>query len=106
MRQNESRIKTRIKAEFEARGAYCAPIPEGTYGKPGDPDMVVCYKGRFIGAEGKTPEGCLRDVQKLRRSQIEAAGGIYAVVRSEEDARRVMDAIDEEEKGCSEEDTE
>lgn len=96
LRQEESRIKSDIHDALEARGAYWATVPQGTFGKPGDPDMIVCYKGRFIGMESKTPIGRLRDVQKLRRKQIEAAGGIYAVVRSVEDAMKALDDIDME----------
>ncbi len=97
-KQAESAMKSAVRDALKARGAYWAAIPEGSFAKPGDPDMVVCYKGRFIGMEGKTPEGRLRDIQKVRRDQIRDAGGIYAVVRSVEDAMRVLDEIDEEEK--------
>lgn len=99
--QDESRMKADIHKALEARGAYWAPIPQGTFGKPGDPDMIVCYRGRFIGMEGKTPVGRLRPIQIRRREQIESAGGIYAVVRSVDDAMAVLDAIDAEGSGCS-----
>ncbi len=95
-RQGESAMKSAVKDALKARGAYWVAVPEGSFAKPGDPDLVVCYKGRFIGMEGKTPLGKLRDVQKLRRDQIEAAGGIYAVVRSVEEAMGVLDEIDGE----------
>lgn len=98
MTQIESRIKKAIREALKERGAFWSLVPEGTFAKPGDPDMIVCYKGRFIGMEGKTSSGRLSDVQKLRMEQIEAAGGIYAVVRSVEDAMAVLDKIDKEEK--------
>lgn len=100
--QSESRIKAEIHKALERRGAYWAPIPQGSYGKPGDPDMIVCYKGRFIGMEGKTPVGRLSPIQEHRGRQIEAAGGIFAVVRSVDDAMRVLDAVDVEVEECSE----
>lgn len=93
----ETRIKADVRRRLEQRGAFWSNVPEGTYAKPGDPDMIVCYKGRFIGMEGKTPVGRLRDIQKVRRDQIERAGGIYAIVRSVEDAEAVLDMIDREE---------
>lgn len=96
--QGESAMKSAVKDALKARGAYWVAVPEGSFAKPGDPDLVVCYKGRFIGMEGKTPTGRLRDVQKLRRDQIAAAGGIYAVVRSVEEAMKVLDEIDGEEE--------
>lgn len=96
MTQAESRIKREIRAAISERGAFWSLVPEGTFAKPGDPDMVVCYKGRYIGMEGKTSSGRLSEIQKMRRDQIEAAGGIYAVVRSVEDAMTVLDKIDKE----------
>ena len=93
-RQGESAMKSAVKDALKARGAYWVAVPEGSFAKPGDPDLVVCYKGM----EGKTPLGKLRDVQKLRRDQIEAAGGMYAVVRSVEEAMDVLDRIDGEER--------
>lgn len=101
-RQSESRIKADIHKALKMRGAYWAPIIQGSYGKPGDPDMVVCYRGRFIGMEGKTHVGRLSPVQELRGRQIEASGGIFAVVRSVDDAMRVLDAVDMEVDACSE----
>lgn len=98
MTQEESRIKSEIRKYLESRGAFWTGIPEGSFGKPGDPDMVVCYKGRFIAMEGKTIAGRLRDIQKARMKQIENAGGIYAVVRSVDDAKAILDEVD---GGCT-----
>ncbi len=98
MTQAEASIKKAIREALKERGAFWSLVPEGTFAKPGDPDMIICYKGRFVGMEGKTPVGRLSDVQKLRRTQIEAAGGIYAVVRSVDDAMAVLDKIDNEVK--------
>ena len=43
----------------------------GPYGCAGIPDVICCYKGRFIGLECKLPGGRLTAAE---RGRIEAAG--------------------------------
>lgn len=94
MRQPESIIKSDIKKALAERGAYFAPVAQGSFGKPGDPDMVVCYRGLFIGIEVKTAAGSMRPIQKRRMKEIRAAGGVYALPRSVEDAMALLDELD------------
>lgn len=61
----------------------------------GLPDLVGCYRGHMFGLETKMPEGKnASPVQRLRHTQIKAAGGVAVVVRSVADAMAVLDAID------------
>lgn len=90
----ESELKKGIKTYLKSKGAYIAPIANGAYAKIGDPDLVVCYKGLFIAIEGKTYEGRQSDWQRLRMEQVEKAGGIYAIVRSVDSARQLLEEID------------
>ena len=62
----------------------------GPYGTSGIPDIICCYKGRFIGMECKLPGGRLTELQKRAISKINAAGGIAHRVESVEDAKAVM----------------
>lgn len=57
MSQPESDFKRQLKSYMERNGWFWSIIPEGTYGKPGDPDIVACINGRFVGIEAKTPLG-------------------------------------------------
>lgn len=66
-----------------------------TMTRAGTPDLLVCYRGRFVGLEVKTAKGRLSDKQKLMIDAIEASGGVAAVVRSIEDVRKVLDGISE-----------
>ena len=70
------------------------PVANGAYAKMGDPDMVVCYKGMFIAIEGKTYEGRQSDWQRLRMEQVQKAGGIYAIIRSVDGARQLVEELD------------
>jgi hypothetical protein len=37
----------------------------GMYGTAGLPDIICCYRGRFMGFEVKTPEGKLSKLQEI-----------------------------------------
>jgi len=56
------------------------------FGLPGSPDILGVCRGRSIGIEVKTAKG--RQSQQQRRFQraFEAAGGVYVVARSVEEA--------------------
>ena len=80
----EGRLKKDIKALLTQCGAFWSLIPGGAYAKIGDPDMVVCYKGRYIAIEAKAGDGVQSKWQKTRQAEIEAAGGLYILPRSVE----------------------
>ena len=91
----ESKLKRDLKNLLNDRGAYWCAIAGGPYAKPGDPDIVACYKGTFIAIEAKTYEGSQSDWQKLRQRMVERAQGIYLLTRSVDDVIDVLNAIDE-----------
>lgn len=96
-RTPEGELKSEIVEKLLERGAYCNPVPGGTYGLPGSPDHILCYKGRFIGMEGKTHRGKQAQAQKDRQEEILKAGGIYVVMRRWEDIEKILDEIDSQE---------
>lgn len=77
---------------------YLATLPEcfywkehgGQYGTAGIPDIIVCYKGRFIALEAKVGRNQPTRLQAATIVQIRHAGGIAAVVRSVEDVKAVL----------------
>ena len=68
----------------------------GPYGTSGIPDIICCYKGRFVGMECKLPGGRLTELQKRAISKINAAGGIARRVESVEDAKAIIRIVDDE----------
>ena len=68
----------------------------GPYGTSGISDIIICYKGRFIGMECKLPDGRLTELQKRAISKINAAGGIARRVESVEDAKAIIRIVDDE----------
>lgn len=89
--QQEAKIKTEIRKYLNEQKIYFVNVPEGTIGsKPGDPDMVMCLDGQFIGLECKTPKGGKRHMQEVRAQQIEASGGICLFPRSLNDVKQYI----------------
>ena len=68
----------------------------GPYGTSGIPDIIVCYKGRFIGMECKLPGGRLTELQKRAIAKINRAGGIARRVESVADAQSIIRLVDDE----------
>jgi VRR-NUC domain len=59
--------------------------------RKGVPDLVILHFGRIMGLEVKSPGGTLSREQKEFRTEWERAAGIYAVVRSVEEGRALLE---------------
>ena len=70
----------------------------GCYGTNGIPDIICCYKGRFLGLEAKLPNGKLTALQRRALDKINAAGGIGRRVESVDDVKAVIAQVDTESK--------
>lgn len=58
---------------------------------PGSADLIGCFRGRFIGVELKSAKGRQSDKQKKWQGQVEdRGGGLYFIVRSEDEARALL----------------
>ena len=68
------------------------------YGTAGIPDIICCYKGRFLGLEVKQPSGRLTELQKRTIDKINTAGGIALRVDSLVDVKKVIYTLDNETK--------
>ena len=64
------------------------------YGTNGVPDIICCYKGRFLGLECKRPGGRLTELQRRAIEKINRAGGVACRVESVEDVKRVIERVD------------
>ena len=90
----EGQLKQEIRKYLTGIGAFWSNVQGGPGSKPGDPDIVVCYKGRYIGLEAKSPVGVQSPIQKRRMEEIRVAGGIYGLVRSVEDVKEILRGIE------------
>ena len=73
----------------KVRGA----ILKSMWVRPGVPDLIFVYRGRFIGIELKSPTGRVSPAQKSCMEQIVAAGGTWASARSLDDVERILVAF-------------
>ena len=60
-------------------GARPFKIQGGGHQEVGIPDILVCYRGQFIGLEAKMPGGKVSPRQALVMKSIRDAGGIAVV---------------------------
>lgn len=65
----------------------------GQYGTAGIPDIIVCYKGKFIGFEAKVGYNKPTSLQEATIKAIKRAGGKAVVVRSVEEVKQVLERI-------------
>lgn len=85
-------------------GEYLKSVPNlyfwkehgGMYGTAGIPDLIVCYKGRFIGLECKVGKKKPTVLQAVTIKQIINAGGYATVVRTVEEVREIIRAFEKE----------
>ena len=70
----ESKVKKQVKKILDDLGAYhFSPMMDG-YGRSGVPDIIACYKGKFIGIECKSGDNKptllqLRNIEDIKRNQ-------------------------------------
>lgn len=62
----------------------------GMYGTAGLPDIICCYRGRFVGLEVKTPSGKLTKLQETTLRRIQAAKGQAFKVTSVEEVKEIL----------------
>lgn len=71
-RTPEAKVKQRVVAQLKALGAYYFyPVTSG-YGSSGLFDIVVCYRGRFIGIE------CKADMKKSGPTKLQSRNASIA----------------------------
>lgn len=89
----EGKVKAKIRAYLKALGVWhFCPVSNGM-GVHGIPDILCCWRGRFIGIEVKAP-GRLNNVSPLQQQQIDAinaAGGIALAVDDVEQIKHIFE---------------
>lgn len=91
----ERKVKQAVVSILESHGAYWFyPVQMGM-GRAGIPDIVVCYRGQFIGIECKAGKGKPTALQSLELSKIEQAAGKWLVVNEDTlgDVVKVLESI-------------
>jgi Holliday junction resolvase len=88
----ESAVVERIKKLLKKRGCYF--IKTTGVREAGTPDILACYKGRFIAIEVKRPEiGRVTPIQRRKLDLVTKAGGIAMVATDEAEVGRMLNLI-------------
>lgn len=65
----------------------------GLYGVSGLPDIICCYKGKFMAFEVKTEKGKLSKLQEITIKRINEAGGMAVKVTSLQEVKDVLKGV-------------
>ena len=90
----EKVVQYKIKSYLESKGAYVVKVIQAT--KSGVPDLLVCYKGLFIGIEVKRPS-TKNNVSKLQvhnLNLIRAAEGTAIVAWDVDMIKDLLEDLD------------
>ena len=94
--KSEATIQALILKFMRTLGPACWVIKAAVCNERGVPDILCCYKGRFVGFEVKTAKGRISGPQRIQNERIRRACGRAVVVRSVADVRVVLKHIDRE----------
>ncbi len=88
----ESAIQSKIMKYLSSIGAKC----NKTIGmsKAGWPDIICCFKGRFIGVEVKRKGMKPTPLQEFKLEELESAGGLVGVATCVEDVQVLLEQLD------------
>ena len=77
----EKNFENRVKKYLDKEGAWVLKTFSNGIQRSGVPDLLICYKGRFIGMEVKAKDGRFKDeLQPINIREINDAGGIAGVL--------------------------
>ncbi len=65
----------------------------GIYGVSGIPDVICCYKGKFMAFEVKTPQGKLSKLQEITIKRINESGGVAFKVTSLQEVKNILKGV-------------
>jgi len=92
----EQDYQSKIVHYLESRGAYVVKVVAAS--KKGVPDILACYKGKFIAVEVKTPttRSNTTKLQEYNLNKISEAGGYSGVAVHIDDINPLLNRIDNE----------
>ncbi len=65
----------------------------GIYGTAGIPDIICCYRGKFVAFEVKTEQGRLSKLQETTIERIRLAGGVAVKVASLAEVKDILKGV-------------
>lgn len=92
-KKEETKLQRRIQDYLESIGAYHFKVHGNSYMKSGIPDVISCYKGKFIGIECKIGKNKPSKLQEEHRNMILEAGGIHILAYKLEDVVKIFENL-------------
>jgi Holliday junction resolvase len=95
----EATYQRNLMLRLRDRGAYVVKYPAGPHGTVGTPDLLICYRGRFIALELKAGDPNLAKyapttMQLQQLQAVRNAGGIAFVAHPGINALAILDDLD------------
>ncbi len=91
----ERDLTRQVRDLLHLLGGWEVKVLGGLGGRRGVPDVLACFRGRFVAIEVKAPKGRLSVAQEAELEAIREAGGIAIVARELEDVQRGLREVDE-----------
>lgn len=88
----EGKVKKKVKSILDLYGAFYFSPTTGGFGGSGIPDIIACYKGRFVAIECKAGKNTPTELQKKAIANIQKAQG-SAIVVNEDSLGLVEDVL-------------
>ena len=79
----EAKVKRKVTQILKELGCYYFYPVTGGFGRSGVPDIIACYKGRFVGIECKAGNNKPTALQQRNLQEIDNADGIALVVNED-----------------------
>ena len=94
MSQLEGKIQSKILKKLKAAGIYARKNIINN--KKGIPDIIVCYRGKYVALEVKRPGKEPTDLQLWNIKAIRKSGGVAEIVYGWEDVVTVLNEVTDE----------
>jgi Holliday junction resolvase len=88
----EAKVKKKVTTILKEHGAFYFTPVTGGFGHSGIPDIVACFKGKFVGIECKAGDKKPTALQNKVLEDIRNARG-FALVVNENNLQDVVDVI-------------
>ena len=79
----EKKVRKKVEQLLDLYGAYFFAPMSGGFTKAGVPDLVCCYKNKFIGIECKSGNKKPTALQQKNLDDIEKEGGVALVINED-----------------------
>jgi Holliday junction resolvase len=89
----ETRIVKKTLKLLRKEGGFWVKTHGGPFQKSGLPDILGCWKGRFVGFEVKRPGKNPTEIQKNTIKEIIKAGGIAKIVTSVDEVLNLIKGV-------------